>query len=84
MNNKQLMKKVNEKLKLNDESLLIFSNIVKDIPVTFKSNKEKMIKAFIEQLNVDNSTAEYYYETFSEIIKNAIKDKMKHPFKNDI
>lgn len=81
MNNKQVMKEVKDKLKLNDKSLLIFSNIVNDIPVIGKSNKEKIIKEFIEQLNVDKIVAEHYYEVFSEIIAAAIKDKIKHPFK---
>ena len=39
MNNRQIMSKVNAKLKLDDKSLLIFSNIVNDIPVIGKSNK---------------------------------------------
>ena len=81
MNNKQLMKKVKDKLKLNDKSLLIFSNIVNDIPVIGKSNKEKIIEEFIEQLSVDKIVAEHYYEAFSEIIAAAIKDKIKHPFR---
>ncbi len=81
MNNKQVMKKVQDELKLDDKSLLIFSNIVNDIPVVGKSNKEKIIQEFIEQLKVDEIIAEHYYEVFSEIITTAIKDKLKHPFK---
>ena len=80
MNNKQVMKKVQDELKLDDKSLLIFSNIVNDIPVVGKSNKEKIIQEFIEQLKVDEIIAEHYYEVFSEIITTAIKDKLKHPF----
>lgn len=62
---------------------MIFSNIVNDIPVIGKSNKEKIIKEFIEQLSVDKIVAEHYYEVFSEVIATAIKDKIKHPFKNN-
>lgn len=84
MNNKQVMKKVNDKLKLDYKSLLIFSKIVNDIPVIGKKNKEKMIEEFIEQLNVDETMAEHYYEVFSEVITTAIKNKLKHPFKKTI
>lgn len=82
MNNKQVMKKVQEELKLDEKSLLIFSNIVNDIPIIGKKNKSKMTSAFIEQLNVNEETAEKYYETFSKIITTALKDKLKHPFRN--
>ena len=81
MNNKQIMEKVNDTLRLDDKSLLIFSNIVNDIPIVGKSNREKIIKEFIEQLNVDEITAEHYYDVFSEVITTAIKDKLKHPFR---
>ena len=82
MNNQQVMKKVNDELKLDDKSLLTFSNIVNDIPVVGKSNKDKIIKEFVKQLDVDESIAEHYYEVFYEIITTAIKDKLKHPFKS--
>lgn len=81
MNNKELMKKVNDELKLDDKSLMIFSNIVNDIPVVGKLNKEKIIKEFVKQLNVDEMVAEHYYDVFYRIITSAIKDKLKHPFK---
>lgn len=81
MNNKELMKKVNDELKLDDKSLMIFSNIVNDIPVAEKLNKEKIIKEFVKQLNVDEMVAEHYYDVFYRIITSAIKDKLKHPFK---
>lgn len=82
MNNKELINKVNEQLKLSNESLLIFSEIVNDIPIIGKNNKEKMINEFINKLNVDKKTAEYYYETFSSILVSKMKDKIKHPFKS--
>lgn len=81
MNNRKVLEKVNEKLKLDTSSLSIFSNIVNDIPVVGKRNKEKMIKRFMNELNVDKGTATHYYETFKEIITTIIKDKLKHPFK---
>ena len=81
MNNKELMKKVNDELKLDDKSLMIFSNIVNDIPVVGKSNKEKIINEFVKQLKVDESVAQNYYDVFYRIITSAIKDKLKHPFK---
>lgn len=81
MSNRKVLEKVNEKLKLDTSSLSIFSNIVNDIPVIGKRNKEKMIKRFINELKVDKDTATHYYETFKEIITTIIKDKLKHPFK---
>mgnify|MGYP006928593861 CR=1 FL=1 len=83
MSNRKVLEKVNEKLKLDNSSLSIFSNIVNDIPVVGKRNKEKMIKRFMNELKVDESTAAYYYETFKEIITNIIKDKLKHPFRKN-
>lgn len=82
MNNKQVIEKVQEKLNLDEKSLTIFTNIINDIPVIGKKNKSKMISAFIEQLSIDEEKAEEYYEVFSEIIATALKDKLKHPFKD--
>ena len=36
----------------------------------------------MEQLNIDNKKANEIYETSMNIITNAIKDKIKHPFKS--
>ncbi len=82
MNNKQVIEKVQEKFNLDEKSLKIFTNIINDIPVIGKKNKSKMISAFIEQLSIDEEKAEEYYEVFSEIIATALKDKLKHPFKD--
>lgn len=81
MNNRKVLEIVNEKLKLDDTSLSIFSSVVNDIPVVGKRNKELMIKRFMNELKVDESTATHYYETFKEIITTIIKDKLKHPFR---
>ena len=40
-----------------------------------------MINLFISELNVNETVEEKYYNVFSRIIKGAIKDKLKHPFK---
>ena len=71
MSNRKVLEKVNEKLKLDTSSLSVFSDIVNDIPVIGKRNKEKMIKRFMNELKVDKGIA----------ITNIIKDKLKHPFK---
>ncbi len=81
MNNREIMEKVNEELKLDNESLMKFSKIVNEVPIVGKKNKNKMINLFINELNVNESVAEEYYNVFSKIIKGAIKDKLKHPFK---
>ena len=84
MSNRKVLEKVNEKLKLDTSSLSVFSSVVNDIPVIGKRNKKLMIKRFMNELKVDESTATYYYETFKEIITTIIKDKLKHPFRKKL
>lgn len=73
MNNREIMEKVNEELKLDNESLMKFSKIVNEVPIVGKKNKNKMINLFISELNLNESVAEEYYNVFSRIRKVQLK-----------
>ena len=47
-----------------------------------KKNKEKTINSMIEKLNINEETADNYYNIASSIIAKNIKEKLKHPFKS--
>ena len=82
MNKKYFLEKLEEETKLSSEKCLIISDVLDDTFIVGKKNKEKMISAFIERLNINKEKAEEIYEKTMNIIKTSIKEKVKHPFKN--
>ena len=46
MNNRKIMEKVNEELKLDNESLMKLSKIVNEVPIVGKKNKKKRCSIF--------------------------------------
>ena len=82
MNKKEFIDEIKEKLNFEDEQCIKINNIIEDTFLIGKKNKEKMIKRFIEELNVSEDKANEIYNTAMEIVSSGIKDKLKHPFKN--
>lgn len=60
----------------------IINNILENNFFISKSSKDKIIKELIDNLNIDNNEALNIYEVATTIIKNEIKYKLTHPFKN--
>lgn len=82
MNKKKFIQTLKEKLNVDIAQAKIINNIIESDNIFGKKNKDKIIKDFMEQLNIENKKANEIYETSMNIITNAIKDKIKHPFKS--
>lgn len=82
MNKEKFIKTLKEKLNVDIAQAKIINNIIESDNIFGKKNKDKIIKDFMEQLNIENKKANEIYETSMNIITNAIKDKIKHPFKS--
>lgn len=82
MNKENFIKTLKEKLNIDDNKANIINNIFENNNIIGKNNKEKIINDLIGQLNIDNEEANKIYEKAMDIIKDAIKNKIKHPFKS--
>ena len=64
------------------DKCIIISNSLEDNFLFGKKNKCKTINALMENLECDESEANRIYEITSSIITKAIKERIKHPFKD--
>lgn len=68
-------------LSYSQEMAIIITEIIENHFFITPKGKEKIIDEFILNLKIDDQEAERIYEFVSQIIKNELKNKLKHPFK---
>ena len=81
MNKTAFIKKLSEEANISIERATAIDNVLEEVPIVGKTNKEKIIHTLEETLDVTYEEAENYYEIASRIIISAIKNKIVHPFK---
>ncbi len=81
MNKTKFIQTLKKNLNIDETKANIINNIIESNNIFIKKNKEKIIKDFMEQLSINIEEANNIYETSIDIITNAIKNKIKHPFK---
>ncbi len=64
------------------EKCMIINNILEEKFFISKKSKDKIINAIHNKLEVSNEEANRIYEIATRIVKEEIKNKLKHPFKN--
>ena len=82
MNKTKFIKKLKETLNIDENRANIINNILESNNIIGKKGKENIINDLIGQLKIDTEEANKIYETSMNIIKDAIKNKLKHPFKS--
>ncbi|MBO4245563.1 MAG: hypothetical protein J5892_02335 [Bacilli bacterium] len=82
MNKRGFIAEVEKQTGYPHDKAIIISESLEDNFLFGKSNKCKTIIALMENLNVDEEEANRIYDITSSIIVNAIKTRIKHPFKN--
>ena len=82
MNKKEFIEELVKKTNYDEDKCIIINDILEDNFIIGKKNKEKTISNLIEKLNIDKKEANNIYDISSSIIMNAIKDKIKHPFRS--
>lgn len=82
MNKRGFIEELVKKTGLTKDECIKINECLEDNFLIGKKNKEKTINLLIEKLNIDETKANELYNTASSIMKNAIKEKIKHPFKS--
>ncbi len=82
MNKKEFIEKFSKQTNYDERKCNLINSIIEDTFIIGKNNKERMISKFKEKLNIEEEEANKIYEIAMQIIGTGIKDKLKHPFKN--
>ena len=81
MNKRQFINKIHEELKIDLDKCEIINSIFEDTFIFDRNNKDIICSNLIERLNISIEEANTIYEKVMNIINNAIKDNIKHPFR---
>ena len=80
MNKADFINKLAEKTGLSEEQCQKMNQILEEIPVLGKTNKERIVAEFQQAFKVTAEKAEELYGNAVSTIGQGIKDKLKHPF----
>lgn len=81
MNKQGFIEELVKQTGYNKEKCIIINDSLEDNFLFGENNKVKTINALMNNLKVDEEEANRIYDITRSIIKNAIKNKIKHPFK---
>lgn len=82
MNKTYFIKQLQEKTNLSEKDTIVVSDILDDYFVFGKNNKEKIVNAIKEKLDLTDERSDEIYNIAMSIISSNIKEKLKHPFKS--
>lgn len=82
MNKEKFIKELEKNTKLDNDECIIINSILEDHFLIGKNNKEKIVTDIKNKLNIQTEEAENIYESAMNIIGTGIKNKLRHPFKN--
>lgn len=82
MNKTNFINELSMQLSYSKEMCVTINDILESNFFLSKKNKDKIIEEFIQKLDVNNEEATKIYDVSIEIVKDEIKNKLKHPFKN--
>ena len=82
MNKKEFIKVLEEKTGFSEDKCIIINDIFEDTFLVGKKNKEKIIAALVERLQIDEEKANDIYNIGMGIIGSEIINKLKEPFKD--
>lgn len=82
MNKREFIEKLSSELSYSVEKCTIINDVLENNFFISKKSKDKILNDLIEKLSITESEAEKIYDVSISIIKDEIKNKIKHPFKN--
>lgn len=82
MNKREFIEKLSHELSYTIDECTIINDILESNFFISKKSKDKIIDELVKNLSITEVEAEKIYNTSCSIIKEEIKNKIKHPFKN--
>ena len=82
MNKRQFIGALQKKTNLTVEQCVIVNDILEDYLIFLPLNEPNIIQAFLKKLALNLETATEVYQISKEILEQALKESLKHPFKS--
>lgn len=82
MNKTMFLKELQEKTNLSEKDTLVVSEVLDEYFVFGKKNKDKIVSAIKEKLNITDTQADEIYNIAMSIITSNVKEKLRHPFRS--
>ena len=82
MNKKRFIEELSKELNYSENKCIIINEILESNFVISKKSKEAIINELISKLEIESDEANRIYDISVKLIKEEVKDKIKHPFKN--
>lgn len=82
MNKNGFIKELSKQTGYDEEKCILINDIIENHYIFSKKNKDKIVQDLQVNVNLSEDDAENVYDIVIKIINGQIKDKLKHPFKN--
>ena len=82
MNKSSFIKELSKKTRYDEKTCILINEIIEKYFIFNKKNKEKLIQDLKNNVNLNEDDAENIYDISIKIIKQEIKNKLKHPFRS--
>ena len=80
MNKSELIKALSSKIGYSVEDTTRINDVLEENCIRGKKTKEKIISRLMEVIKIDEVEANRIYNSFAELLKDGLIDKLKHPF----
>ena len=78
MNKKEFIETLKENTSYTERECSLINEIIESH--FFPTKKDEVMKEWMKELNIEKGEAEKLWQIVSSILKNEIKNKLKHPF----
>lgn len=82
MNKTGFIKELSEQTGYDEEKCILINDAIENHFILGRKNKDKIVEDLQTKINLSEDEAENVYDISMKIIAGEIKDKLKHPFKN--
>lgn len=82
MNKNEFIKELSKQTGYDEEKCILINNIIENYFIFGKRNKDKIIQDLQVKASLSEDDSENLYDIAIKIITGEIKNKLKHPFKN--
>lgn len=82
MNKSKFIKELSKEIGYSEEKCFLINNVLENYFIFNKSNREKIIQDLKSKVSLSEDDAENVYDISMRIIREEIKNKIKHPFRS--
>ena len=82
MNKNGFIKELSKQSGYDEEKCILINNVIENYYIFGRKNKDNIIKDLQTKARLNEDDSENVYDIWVNIITEEIKNKLKHPFKN--